>query len=130
MASDVGRNKPAPAGVSGEVSRRQVASRLAGTIGLFLFAMSFMHFGAGESSPLWPIELLSHHDGLPLALFVLLQDYRSVLVDAMIRFLANILLAAVFVAGVAVLHDKMPPLHYAMCGCEDLPGYPQRWGGK
>jgi ribose transport system substrate-binding protein len=25
---------------------------------------------------------------------------------------------------------NMPPLHYAMCGCKDLPGYPQRWGGK
>ncbi len=25
---------------------------------------------------------------------------------------------------------KMPPLHYAMCGCQDLPGYPQSWGGK
>ena len=24
---------------------------------------------------------------------------------------------------------KMPPLHYAMCGCKDMPGYPQRWGG-
>ncbi|MYS80612.1 ABC transporter substrate-binding protein [Embleya scabrispora] len=24
----------------------------------------------------------------------------------------------------------MPPLHYAMCGCETLPGYPQKWGGK
>ncbi len=22
---------------------------------------------------------------------------------------------------------EMPPLHYAMCGCADLPGYPQRW---
>jgi len=27
------------------------------------------------------------------------------------------------------LDDKMPPLHYAMCGCKDLPGYPSRWGG-
>jgi ribose transport system substrate-binding protein len=25
---------------------------------------------------------------------------------------------------------KMPPLHYALCGCEDLPGYPERFGGK
>ena len=25
---------------------------------------------------------------------------------------------------------NMPPLHYAMCGCKDMPGYPQRWGGK
>ena len=25
---------------------------------------------------------------------------------------------------------NMPPLHYALCGCEDMPGYPQDWGGK
>ncbi len=25
---------------------------------------------------------------------------------------------------------NMPPLFYAMCGCQDMPGYPQRWGGK
>ena len=25
---------------------------------------------------------------------------------------------------------NMPPLHYALCGCEDMPGYPQYWGGK
>jgi ribose transport system substrate-binding protein len=25
---------------------------------------------------------------------------------------------------------KMPPLHYALCGCEDMPGYPETWGGK
>jgi ribose transport system substrate-binding protein len=24
----------------------------------------------------------------------------------------------------------MPPLHYALCGCEDMPGYPGKWGGK
>jgi ribose transport system substrate-binding protein len=28
------------------------------------------------------------------------------------------------------VNDKMPPLHYAMCGCENMPDYPQRWGGK
>jgi ribose transport system substrate-binding protein len=25
---------------------------------------------------------------------------------------------------------NMPPLHYALCGCEDMPGYPEVWGGK
>jgi ribose transport system substrate-binding protein len=25
---------------------------------------------------------------------------------------------------------NMPPLHYALCGCEDMPGYPEYWGGK
>src|SRR5215212_5567133 len=24
---------------------------------------------------------------------------------------------------------NMPPLHYALCGCEDMPGYPETWGG-
>ncbi|MCX4967640.1 substrate-binding domain-containing protein [Streptomyces sp. NBC_00654] len=28
------------------------------------------------------------------------------------------------------LKPGMPPLHYAMCGCEDLPGFPEKWGGK
>jgi ribose transport system substrate-binding protein len=25
---------------------------------------------------------------------------------------------------------NMPPLHYALCGCEEMPGYPGKWGGK
>lgn len=28
------------------------------------------------------------------------------------------------------LKPGMPPLHYAMCGCENLPGYPEKWGGE
>ena len=28
------------------------------------------------------------------------------------------------------INTSMPPLHYAMCGCEDFPDYPARWGGK
>jgi ribose transport system substrate-binding protein len=27
------------------------------------------------------------------------------------------------------LQANMPPLHYALCGCEEMPGYPERWGG-
>ena len=25
---------------------------------------------------------------------------------------------------------NMPPQHYALCGCENLPEYPERWGGE
>lgn len=28
------------------------------------------------------------------------------------------------------INEKMPPLHYAMCGCEGMPNYPAAWGGK
>jgi hypothetical protein len=24
----------------------------------------------------------------------------------------------------------MPPQFYAICGCQDLPGYPELWGGR
>jgi ribose transport system substrate-binding protein len=28
------------------------------------------------------------------------------------------------------LQPNMPPLHYALCGCENMPGFPERWGGQ
>jgi ribose transport system substrate-binding protein len=28
------------------------------------------------------------------------------------------------------LQPNMPPQHYALCGCEDMPGFPERWGGQ
>lgn len=28
------------------------------------------------------------------------------------------------------VQPNMPPLHYAMCGCEDMPDFPERWGGQ
>jgi len=70
-------------------------SRIAASMCLALFAMSFLHFGPGHAHQAWSSELVVHHAGIPLALFVLLQDYRFVLLDAFVRFLANALLAAV-----------------------------------
>jgi two-component system, LytTR family, sensor kinase len=70
-------------------------ARMVASMCLALFAMSFLHFGTGHASQAWSSELIVHHAGIPLALLVLLQDYRFVLLDAFIRFLANALLAAV-----------------------------------
>jgi two-component sensor histidine kinase len=56
--------------------------------------MSFVHFGPGHPAHAWSRELVLHHAGIPLALFVLLRDYRFVLLDAFARFLANVLVAA------------------------------------
>jgi hypothetical protein len=79
---------------------RSGGTRIIASMCLALFATSFAHFGAGHASQAWSSELIVHHAGIPLALFVLLQDYRFVLLDAFIRFLANALLAAVL-TGVA-----------------------------
>jgi two-component system, LytTR family, sensor kinase len=59
-----------------------------------LLAISFVHFSSGHSLHAWSRELAVHHAGIPLALFVLLRDDRFVLLDAFIRFLTNVFLAA------------------------------------
>jgi hypothetical protein len=74
---------------------RRDSGRIAASMCLALFAMSFLHFGAGHANQAWSSELFVHHAGIPLALFVLLRDYRFILLDAFVRFLANALLAAV-----------------------------------
>jgi two-component system, LytTR family, sensor kinase len=77
-----------------EAPWRSGGARIAGSMCLALFAMSFVHFGSGHAGEAWSAELVIHHAGIPLALFVLLQDYRFVLLDAFVRFLTNALLAA------------------------------------
>jgi hypothetical protein len=79
----------------GPGNRRARASRIFGTMCSSLFAMSFVHFGSGQPPHAWSSELVLHHAGIPLALFVLLQDYRFVLLDAFVRFLANAFVAAI-----------------------------------
>ncbi len=83
-----------------EGNPRFLTSRILAAMSLFFFAMSFVHFGEGHTYQAWSSELAVHHAGIPLALFVLMQDFRFVLLDAFIRFLANGLLAALF--GVAI----------------------------
>jgi len=92
--------------------RRRLTPRLVGTMSLFLFSLSFVHLSAAFPQS-WPVELLAHHASIALALFVLLQDYRFLLLDAFLRFLANILLAAVFVFAIANLWDLRAALAWA-----------------
>jgi two-component system LytT family sensor kinase len=81
-------------------------ARLAGAMVLFLFAISFVHFGSSHDAKAWSGEAALHHAGIPLALFVLLQDYRFLLLDAFIRFLVNGVLAATSVWAVFQAEDK------------------------
>ncbi len=101
-------------------TRRANTSRLVGTMSLFLLAMSFVHLGGGHAAQVWSRELAFHHAAIPLALLVLMQDYRFVLLDAFLRFLANVFLAALFTVGVAQawrlgwLSQTSTPFHQAL----------------
>lgn len=83
---------------------KAAGSRLAAAMCLFLLAVSFLHFGAVHPREAWQGEIALHHAGIPLALLVLLQDYRFLLLDAFVRFLLNASLAAAAVlAGIRVV---------------------------
>jgi len=82
--------------------KRGLTSRMFAAMCSAIFAMSFVHFGASHAPHPWSQELALHHAGIPLALFVLLQDDRFILLDAFIRFLLR---ADVEVAIV------LPPIH-------------------
>ncbi len=86
--------------------RSHAGSRIFGAMCLFLFAMSFVHFGSSHARQPWSGELAFHHAGIPLALFVLLQDYRFLLLDAYVRFLANAVMAAALALTIIGLNAR------------------------
>lgn len=131
----------------GRERSRVAPSRLLATMCLALFSLSFVHFHAGGEHAGSSAEVLLHHAGIPLALFILLQDYRFVLLDAFVRFLANALLAAgVALAGIqaaarlgAVLREDAGELTQAilligLCGLlvgfAVVRGWLQAWLGR
>lgn len=76
--------------------RRATISRAITAMGLILFSASFAHFAGGHADDAWAAELAVHHAGIPLAMFVILQNQRFLLLDAFIRFLASVLWAGAF----------------------------------
>jgi two-component system LytT family sensor kinase len=82
--------------------------RLAIAMVLFLLAISFAHFRSNYDSGGWSGEAALHHAAIPLALFVLLQDYRFVLADAFIRFLTSAVLAALTIWLAWSVHLRFP----------------------
>ena len=89
------------------------ARRIAVSMCLFLFAISFVHFSPGHVRYAWSSEVAVHHAGIPLALFVLLQDYRFLLADAFVRFFVNALVAGGFIGLSLVLNARFQILHRA-----------------
>lgn len=93
--------------LQGEKETRGRTSQILASMCLLLFAVTFSHFGAGHPPEPWSKELLLHHAGIPVALLILLQDYRFVFVDAFVRFLANVILAALLGLGAVRLAGSL-----------------------
>jgi hypothetical protein len=79
---------------------------------LLLFTASFLHFGYGHSGAAWTNEITWHHASIPLALIVLLRDYRLLVLETFARFVANVLLAGLFAGGLYWLFEGSHILEY------------------
>ncbi len=82
------------------------ASEWISLICLLLFTTSFLHFNPQHVSAPWASEVTWHHIGIPLALIVLLQDYRFLLLDTFARFLVNFGLASLYIASLLVVNQR------------------------
>ena len=74
---------------------------------LLLFTSSFLHFGYEHVRSPWTAEIAWHHIGIPVALIVLLQDYRFLLLDTFVRFLVNFGLATAYIGTFLVLDQRL-----------------------
>jgi two-component system, LytTR family, sensor kinase len=75
--------------------RRGLVRQMLGTALLFIFVGTYVHIGLAHGAHTWSNELVLHHASVPLALFIILHNHRFVLLDALIRFCANALLAGI-----------------------------------
>jgi two-component system LytT family sensor kinase len=83
--------------VASRTSDRQgLVRRVLGTALLLIFIGTYVHLGLDHGARTWSNELVLHHASVPLALFLILHNHRFVLLDALIRFCANVVLAALF----------------------------------
>ncbi len=70
-------------------------------LALSIFAVSALHLGHHTGRESWPTELVGHHASLPLAVAILLRDYRFALADI---FLKRALALTLVVLAVAIVH--------------------------
>ena len=87
--------------------RTRSGMRTVAAMALFLLALSFVHFGRAHEPEAWLHELVFHHAGIPLALFVLLQDYRFLLMDVFVRLAGSLFLAGAFAGAILWMADLL-----------------------
>jgi hypothetical protein len=87
--------------------QRRLPEFPAASLCLFFLSLSFLHFLSHASETGFWAELVLHHAGIPVALFVILQEYRFLLLDAFVRLAANGAVAAAFVTAAWNARDKL-----------------------
>ncbi|CAN5290212.1 hypothetical protein BH10ACI1_BH10ACI1_03650 [soil metagenome] len=69
---------------------------------LLIFAVSALHLSSQKEENSWLVELVAHQSSLPLALAILLQDYRFAFADLFLKRALSLLLLASVAFGLYV----------------------------
>lgn len=77
-------------------------------LSLFILATSYVHFQSGHTSDVWVGEAVWHHASIPIALLVLLQDFRFFLLDVFLRFTVSAVWIAFWVWAALSLNASFP----------------------
>lgn len=66
---------------------------------LLIFAVSSLHLSRPGDEGFWPVELVAHQSSLPLAIVILLQNYRFAFADVFLKRAFSLLLLALLALG-------------------------------
>ncbi|QYO65856.1 sensor histidine kinase [Leptolyngbya sp. 7M] len=66
---------------------------------LLIFAVSALHLSRPGDEGFWPVELVAHQSSLPLAIVILLQNYRFAFADLFLKRAFSLLLLSMLALG-------------------------------
>lgn len=82
--------------------RQTVEKKAVWITALLVFAVSALHLSSQAEENSWFVELVAHQSSLPLALAILLQDYRFAFADLFLKRALSLLLLASLAFGLYV----------------------------
>jgi hypothetical protein len=82
--------------------RQKIQNKAVWISALSIFAVSALHLSGQQEEKSWLIELVAHQSSLPLALAILLQDYRFAFADLFFKRALSLLLLASVAFGLYV----------------------------
>ena len=90
------------AGLLALAFRQTLEKKAVWATALLIFAVSTLHLSSQAEENSWFIELVAHQSSLPLALAILLQDYRFAFADLFLKRALSLLLLAALAFGLYV----------------------------
>jgi len=82
--------------------RQTIEKKAVWITALLVFAVSALHLSSQSEENSWFVELVAHQSSLPLALAILLQDYRFAFADLFLKRALSLLLLASLAFGLYV----------------------------